>query len=75
MSVYKRQDGKQTHNHKIGSQVWIKQMNASESVVLFEDKRSQGYLHETTYNIQFLFPEYLLVVRAIYATRHMYKNK
>ena len=56
MSVWKRQDGKQTHNHKIGSQVWIKEMNASEFVVLFEDKRSQGYLHETTYTCTVSFP-------------------
>ena len=56
MSVWKRQDGKQTHNHKIGSQVWIKEMNASEFVVLFEDKRSQSYVHETTYTYTVSFP-------------------
>ena len=57
--------------HKYGSKKWMR-------VSLLFYSRTKGHrvmcMKQHTHT-QFLFPEYLLVVRAIYATRHVYKNK
>ena len=50
--------GWQTNNHNLRhtTQVWMKQTNASEFLFVFEYKKSQNSLHETTYTCPGSFP-------------------